>query len=231
MIIRSLSVCFNFDDFLDLSLSFNKPWLNDHVVITFADDKKVMEVCNKHKIKFLTTEGSNYNFNKGKMINIGLKYLYSKSDKNDWILIIDSDILVPKLLMKDIQTLSLDTSTIYGIRRRFISQKPKNWEDFLKAINESDEKYMTTIAGNVEIEKVYVQNDFGILGFFQLFNNQCFYPENFSGAAESDMEFNKLFSKRIFLQATFQNISQSFEIYHLGLTGTNWKGRRDERWI
>jgi hypothetical protein len=115
MKIEAVTVSINFSDYLR-EIVRNKSLLDRWLIITHKDDKDTINLCKSFKLEYMLTKKiyeNNAQFAKGKAINEGLQCL----DRDDWILHLDSDILLPQNFRKYLNNISLDTHTMYWTDR------------------------------------------------------------------------------------------------------------------
>jgi hypothetical protein len=208
-----VTVCVNYLDFLEPAYEQNKLVLSNHYywVITSSADFKTQEFCQKNNIKYYITDSFYKNgnpFNKGAAINS----LFLESDQfkaclnnSDWVLMIDSDIIVKSLL--DIAwDFHKDKNCLYSCGRKIYNTK------------------------NDYLNKKYIQGGCHFLGYFQLFHkdtilfytdrNQGFLYE-FRNGSYYDCEFAKRFECQKCLPE---------DVDHIGPAYLNWDGRISELW-
>ena len=114
MKIDTVTVSIDYSDYLK-KIICNKELLENWLIITHKDDRKTIKVCKDNKLNFIFSEKiyKNAQFAKCKAINEGLDYIKPKN----WILHIDSDVLLPKNLNKILLDEVKEKDTIYGSRR------------------------------------------------------------------------------------------------------------------
>jgi len=139
---------------LDFTLKYNLNQIDDILIITDFHSEEIERVCNKYNVKFIKTSKFYENgatFDKGKVISNVLKNI-----KNQWVLHIDCDILLPKSFKDQINKLTLDKNKLYGARRIMFKnlENVKKWFDF----NESPQ----TLSDLIPYGYCW--------GYFQLFN-------------------------------------------------------------
>ena len=97
----AITVCVNYSDFLCWSIPISRKNFKDWIIVTDTKDIKTQKLANNYGLKLIVTDEfykNNDNFNKWNGINIALDYLktYNKF-KDEWILFLDSDIIIPPL--------------------------------------------------------------------------------------------------------------------------------------
>jgi len=224
--ITCIITCVNYYDFLKITLPFNKNYLKNIIIVTTPDDSKTIEVCMENNIQCVKTNifyeksktwcewinsklfcnkcritlsgcrkiKNNKCFNKAKAIN----YIMKKYVKTDWVLLLDSDIIVPNYI-SSMDITNFDKEALYGVPR-IVYKTQKDW------VNKENEYY-----------------DFWkFMGFFQLFNiksknfskNYYGYDEDFNYADGSDYHFSRKFYKKHLL---------NYYVIHLGEPYVNWE--------
>ena len=114
--IEAITVCVDYSDYLNYFIKYNLNHFDRLVVVTTKKDKKTIKLCKENNLQYILTNRFYENgasFNKGKALNDGFKCL----DKKDWMLIIDSDIILPKDFRKKIEKMRLDEKILYGVFR------------------------------------------------------------------------------------------------------------------
>lgn len=129
-------VAFDYLDILSTTLPKNLA-IADHVVILTKENDPVVEYCKSlksDKLTCITTDAFNHNgaeMNKGLAINVGLQNLFFK----DWVLLLDSDCILPADFKEKVILSNLDKENMYGCRRFNIESE----EEWLKIENNPDE--------------------------------------------------------------------------------------------
>ena len=212
MAIYGLCVSFDFVDILENTIEHNKKILTEFIVVTKIDDKKTKECCDKYNVKWFEMD---IDRNKGEMINAALTYYYLKvpESRNNWFLIFDSDILLPKEIKK-YNLVRLDPQALYGCHRVLLK----------------DEEELLSFIKNGEIDFEKAKEEFqnrkpkrgkpGI-GYFQLFHKRKFYIATQNKIESSDMSFKRSFKKIYELRTV---------VLHLGTPYINWKERVEKKW-
>lgn len=199
----------NYNDYLLLSLSYNKKIFENITVVTSPDDLMCQEICKKFGVRCLRTDIMYQNgdkFNKGKAINFGINSI----ENPDLILLLDSDIIVTK----EIDLSKLDDEALYT-SSRWICKTYQKLEDWKENKN--------------QFERVFQRDNDKGWGFFQLFNrnlkivsNPNPFPETSQNAAMSDLMFRDKFTNRKSIE---------IDVIHLGDPSVNWNGRKTTRFI
>lgn len=114
MKIEAVTVCVDFSEKLE-KIILNKKKLDRWVIVTHESDKDTINVCKKFKLEYICSKKifKNAKFAKGRAINEGLREL----DKDDWILHIDSDQLLPEDFREKLLNLKLSKNKLYGAYR------------------------------------------------------------------------------------------------------------------
>ena len=126
--IEAVTVCVDYADYLEETLPFLLPHVDDLVVITTPEDGRTRKACARHGVRCLPTrcfyrEGDA--FNKARGINYGLANL--KLD--GWVLHIDADIVLPQRTRYLLDTMDLDPRKLYGCDRVNCVGRAA-WDDF-----------------------------------------------------------------------------------------------------
>ena len=191
--INAVTVSIDYSDYLE-KIILNRQQVDRWVIVTHKSDKKTIRLCESYNVEYILSRDIYSNmspFAKGKAINEGLKYLES----DDWVLQIDSDILLPDNFKASVNALHLDVDTLYGARRTNISGS---------IINE------ITPDGNPVVGD--------IIGFFQLWHSSKFsdYVDKSKTASEDDSQHSRRFLKREALDLFVVDVSNERCINHDG---------------
>lgn len=194
-------VCVNYEDFLEVSLEANRRMFKDYVVVTSPEDKDTQSLCSRYQVDCRVYDSfyQNARFNKSGALNWVQKDLHSMHP-DKWVLILDSDIVLPPTFPRWFDTNLLDKSKLYGFRRK----------DFL-----TPEDFASKRGRIVEEEKC--------VGYFQLYyDKRKFYPQSSENASWCDVLFKRMFEAEL--------ISESLYVYHLGEIFSNHNGRVSAKW-
>lgn len=206
MRLHAVTVSVNYSDILKHTI--NKNLLTSHTIITCPNDTATLKLCEANKVKVLTSElykSDGADFNKSKMINIGLRYVYNEYP-NDWYLILDSDII----FTLD-RKIALYPNRLYGARRR---------------IYESRHDYENNIFSVDTHLKPY--EHYSLMGYFQLYKrSNIFYDESYTNAFYCDTKF----ALDHFGQNNQEDLPPIHAVCdHLGPINSNWNGRKTPLW-
>jgi hypothetical protein len=230
--LEGLTVCVNYADFLDETLTANLDHFDEFCVVTSHDDRATQAVCDRHGVICVKTDVHREDpldrFNKGLMINLGLAHLRHRG----WLLHVDADIVLPDRLRFMLNKSRLDDDCIYGADRVNVVDR-ENWEAIKRSrsyARQYHHRYLVT-----PVESSYsrlgarlVHNEYGYcpIGCFQLWHSrhaQRRYHFSQGSAEHSDVLFALQWpaAKRILLPGMF--------VYHLesepAQIGANWQGR------
>jgi hypothetical protein len=192
-IIDAVTVSIDYSDYLESILS-NKDQLNRWVIVTHRSDKRTINLCKEHGLEYILScniYADQSPFAKGRAINEGLAYLQPQN----WILQLDSDILLPKSFKENTSNLVLDKNCIYGSKR----------ED---------------TEGNI-IQEVtpygYLVNN-EALGYFQLWHSSKYtdYIETSKTASQDDSDHLRRFKKSSFFNFNVVDVSNERCVNHNG---------------
>ena len=197
-----ITVCVNYDDFLELSLKTNRRIFDKYIVITSPEDEKTQRVCEKYDVDCRIYQDfyKNAKFNKSGAIHWVQKDIHEKyPDK--WVLILDSDIVLSPGFAGWFSFQTLNKYALYGIYR-------KNFET----------------PGSYNKNSGYIIKEPICIGYFQLYYDKTkFYPEFSESASMCDIFFRNLFKTKTYL-------TRGKYVSHLGFTFTNHGGRVSARW-
>lgn len=205
-----LIVCINYADLLEYSLSFNSKMFDHIYISTTADDIETLNVCKQYdNVEIILTDlihSNNAVFNKGAIMKELQTHAHTKHP-NEWILILDADIVIPQTLLEQISGQYDDTSFIYGLTRYEKHNKDnfnELWEgdsNFGKRLNEGNYPW----------------------GYFQLYYRKDVFYETSENCGECDNKFLKIFGKKKHMMKGF--------VIHLGARIKNWSGRVTDKWV
>jgi hypothetical protein len=217
--IHAAVTCVDYADLLTRTIFENARILSSVTVATSPHDEseakvldrigKLMYYCDWH-VHFtdaFTANGAV--FNRGAAINEVVTNLIAKHP-NDWILVLDADILFPPGLAETFDL--LEPGNLYGCRRRIL----QNYVGKRAVLH--DPAYWVSLP--MELDRFPV-------GYFQLFHasdpvlqSQPIYPTHWRHAGGSDDEFQQKWprQKKHWLPA---------DVLHIGPTFQNWCGRNN----
>lgn len=233
MNLTAISICVNYSDFACWSIPLNKEIFSKWIVVTDTKDETTKQLCSYHNIQCIQTdifyeEGK---FKKFKGINEALK----KVGKNEWVLFLDIDMVLPPFTKRVLNELDLDKRCLYGIDR----VNCKGINQFVQYMNNPlllVENWLLTSSGmefGSRIIHLYGQKGengkFGgykPLGFFQLAHSSQFtqYPDICEGADHCDIMFADMWprSQRHLIPELIGIHLESDD----NVWGSNWNGRK-----
>jgi hypothetical protein len=234
---------FNYSDFLEVTLPYNVNQFDSITVCTKPEDEETKAVCRKFGVKVVDTDlftKRGAKFNRGAVYN----WLFREHViHNDWITLLDSDIIVPNTFKDVLNGMSLNVEGFYGARRYNI---------------ETPEEFKRVIGDPEELKKSMLFRGFGY-GYFQMFNakNEIFnnfkvvslnnpYPESYD-CSETDWRWrNSIGHGDVIYSPNFDinghneknvadygngNIKElPLHVVHLGITGINSAERKTAKW-
>ena len=171
LFIQGVIVCINFGDILAWTLPQNKHVLDEIVVVTSPEDKLTQRVCEHYHVNCVITnahkiKGGAGNFNKAEAINIGLSYL----SKNDWVLHMDADILLPPRTHEMIEKADPIIDHIYGCDRVNVP----SFDDYIKwhsnPVPQITEQAFLHMDEFPHGSRLIRQHGYVPIGYFQLWN-------------------------------------------------------------
>jgi FkbM family methyltransferase len=204
----------------------NRNHFDRWIIVTAPDDLRTQNFCKKHGLECIISmrlkEGGT--FNKGKAINDGIAELRNA----DWILLIDSDIILPEDFRDVLHAQLLDRKALYSLQRVLCSnaaalQKYRTNPSI--AIREVSllALWSTHAAYDPSICDDLLRASVPFIGYFQLFHASTGlrYPEQYPTAGDSDLEFMEYFpsTRRRLLP---------LECAHLGMPFKYHEGRKEE---
>ena len=229
LFIEGVTVCVDYADFLDESLTENLTHFDEFVVVTSYSDKWTQAVCEKHSVQCVQTdvfnERENDVFNKGAALNLGMSYLRHL----DWILCMDADIVLPDRFRSLLNKVTLDTNCIYGADRLNVVGY-EQWQDVKNNFNYKRQFQYKYLIQNTALPlgARLVHNELGYcpIGYFQLWHSSMHrkYPLNAGSAENDDVLFASQWTriKRILLPTVLVHHLESEK----NAMGVNWNGRK-----
>jgi hypothetical protein len=172
--IVAITVSTNYDDYLCHVLESNYKYFKHWYIITEETDKATIDLCSKYpnvEVLFFTFKDQNSVFNKGGALRYA-QMLAHERFKDEWFLILDSDICLPLDFAESINKLTLDENVVYGADRRICRQiSDRNVGNLIDTYN-----------------KVYV------IGFFQLYKCKHLYDSSYD-CSKTDTDFTLKFKR------------------------------------
>jgi len=207
--------CVNYDDFLDITLQFNRRHFDTIMVVSTDDDKDTRKCCYKHKVLCLCTDSwfsDGARFNKGKALNAALA-LFREAN---WICSMDADIVLPDSF--GYQTNVLDPANLYSAERRMCDTE-RGFDTFLAT--RDFERFKPYYDSQMMMSDNY------LLGYLQIWCQgvqRVRFPEVYDNAAMYDLAFanNWEIENRLMIPG--------MAVLHLGDPKRNWDGRISDRW-
>ena len=203
MKVEAVTVSVNYSDYLLKCIS-NKMLLDRWLIITHQNDKKTIQVCKDNELEYICSDRiyDNAYFAKGRGVNDGL----NKIKPLEWILQLDSDILLPDNFRDVLMQAELDNTCIYGSPRFYTTGNRR-----IEINNKTNEPHMRPL-----------------FGFFQLWHSLKYidYPECSMHAGGDDTRHSLRFEwpdKWKYLDLHLIDVS--------GVCNQNWYGRGKHRWI
>jgi len=175
MKIEAVTVCVNYSDFLAETIKCNKGLFDRWLIVTDPSDAATREVCRRHNLPtLLSTDGTRHSdtFNKGRMIERGLKHLSA----DGWRLHLDADMALPFDLRHRLEAADLQHDTIYGIDRVMVKGF-EQWQEVIKSGflqgGHYDYHCRTSFINRLEVGSRWCHPQFGYtpIGFFQLWHS------------------------------------------------------------
>ena len=227
--LEAITVCVDYSDFLEVSLSHNRHHFDEYVIVTSTTDLATKAVADKHGCICVQTDIMTENhdeFNKGHAINMGLAHLRLTG----WVLHLDADVILPDRFRNMLEKHALNNECVYGADRILI----KSYAAYEKLLDhwcfkrQYSYNYKVQVPYGIDLGTRLVHNEYGYcpIGYFQLWHGSQGkrYPYNQGSAEHTDVLFSLQFSrpKRILLPEVI--------VYHLesenAPQGANWNGRK-----
>jgi glycosyltransferase involved in cell wall biosynthesis len=115
MKIDAITVSIDYSDYLEQIVG-NKDKFDRWLIVTHESDVKAIEVCKKYNLDYILSKEIYANgacFSKSRAINEGIRHLCPQ----DWVCVLDSDILLPDNFNEVICAEVSDKNLIYGCTR------------------------------------------------------------------------------------------------------------------
>lgn len=204
--IRSLTVCVDYDDLLEITLPRNARHLKEVVVVTTPEDTRTQDLVKSvPNARCFVTDAFHRNgarFNKGLAIEECFDYM----GRYGWLLIWDADILFPARFTWP----HLVKGCLYTPLRRNLDN-PSEWTP------------------RFDWSKAPISKDSEFAGYFQLFHaddpvlqKRPWYDVIYTHAGGGDSAFQNKWSKR-------HKVRPPLQVLHLGPRDANWFGRTTPR--
>ena len=230
--LEGVTVCVNYADFLEVTLTHNLGHFDDFVVVTHHDDKDTQEVCNRHSVRCVLTDvmyERQEQFNKGAAINVGLAHLR----KLGWIMHLDADIILPDRLRHVLDMARLEKHCLYGADRQLV-KSVEEYREHLKHFSAGRQyRHERFIQPNPNLEMgcriVHEVMGWTPIGYMQLWHSsvQHKYPFNQASAEHTDMTFAAQWP------ACHRRLLPTMYVTHLESEpcdmGANWGGRKTKQ--
>ena len=208
---NGICTCVNFDDVLKIVLPQNARHFEHVLVVTSLDDTKTVEVVASvsNAECFRTSEfyADNARFNKAAALDAGLEVL----GKNGWIVIFDSDVLMPR----DMDVSGIEIGHLYSPYRRMCE----------------DQKLFTPDLEWSDLPLGYEVTNGEYAGYYQLFNaNDPVLPKDkpWHGTTWKTAQGADTIMQNHWPKSCRKRLP--FEVLHLGPLKVNWAGRVSPRW-
>lgn len=245
--LHGLTVCDGYADYLAITLAQNVRNFDRFVVVTGPDDRETPRVCDRYGAECIVCDRLHSDgapFRKGAAVNDAIRHL----GLDEWILILDADVVLPATFREDLEKRVLNPGCIYYTKRwgpelealpDFVKgiERGTSWHDLYWQFARKDTARFEDRNGN-DIEHFP-------FGYFQLFHPSAhslrsltvpreWYPENFRTAEYADMLFGQKYppAKQVTLnQDQDGNPIHAFDVIHLphGNYKQNWEGRTSPR--
>ena len=211
MKIEAVTVSIHFSDYL-IHCVGNKKHFDRWIIVTVEDDHETIDICKKHDIEYVLSKdiytgrhGEPAIFAKGRAVNEGLAVL----DRDDWLVHMDSDVILPKDTRRVIRKGKLDTEKLYCPRGRYMAYSVS---DLSRDLKDLPFRRRTKNPNEREEDRW--------MGFFQLWHSSIRqeYRAKSGNARKDDVGFRrkwKLHNRGVL----------KFSCVHLGPRRENWEGR------
>ena len=203
MKIIAISVCVNYADLFRIALKTNAGLLDHIYVVTTPDDIHTQDLCKLYSNITLIVSHSihknNAKFNKSAMVREAQDIVH-KQHANDWIVLLDADIVLPECFKEKFNK-DMGKTSLYSIPR----VDYHNLESYMSKCN--GKKY-----------------PYKFMGYAQIYHDKTkIYPESSTSCAVCD----EIFSKQFLCKC---ELTLGEPCAHLGQEKINWDGRKSPLW-
>lgn len=239
MQIEAVTVCHNYDDFLQETIPYNLSMFDRWLIVTHPDDRRTRTLCRRFGLECITTEEGHAGgeFAKGRMIERGLQHLRAEG----WRVHLDADIALPRHFRTLLELADLQADCVHGCDRVMVHGL-REW----KRLQESgwlDGGHFQHSCGirfppgfEVGTRWVGLQAGYVPIGFFQMWHSSADqldgvrtkpYPRRHNTACRTDVQHSLQWDRkrRVLLP---ELIVAHLESEPAPL-GANWNGRRTRR--
>lgn len=233
----AVTVSVGFGDYLETVARHNRRFFTEWYVVTDPNDQETHEVCRRHSLTAFSSERyremEDDKFNKGKMINEGLKQVYKTC--SGWVCHIDADIILLKGFRKRYEDFIQyhlprpPEQALTGLNR-VMCESREVWDNFTQTGQLTGMKPERKKINGVVCDIVRKSSRHIPVGFMQIWHTskRNYYPENHICAATSDLKFGKQWGPHLrFFMEHERCIHLSREKW---VSGRDWWGRKSKRW-
>jgi hypothetical protein len=196
----AITVSVNYHNLLPLILETNHRHFKHWYIVTEKTDTETQQMCKKYpnvEVLFFEFKSPDSVFNFGGARRYG-QLMANKNFKEDFKLMLDSDICLPDNFQNILESTELKEEVIYGAPRLLV--------DTVEEYKHPNKAYI--------LDDRWVHEN-RVIGFFQLYKSDILYQNSFN-CAVTDEEFTSKFDEKKFLNLT---------VHHIGQPGKNWNGR------
>lgn len=226
-----ITTCVNYDDYLKLTLPHAVKW-GRVIVVTDTNDYETAKLVQEHGAELYVTDAFYRNgdrFNKGRALNEAIQHV--KPD--GWLLLLDSDIILPPPPSDSPTIESFDKRYLFGCRRVMCDTETE-WMTALRVRNwlELPLSPLPPVRGLGKKRRVWgsrrTKNPVGIQGYFQLWHYPT-YPHKlleYRTAKNYDVDLGLKWPDDYRVLVPWP----VYTVIHLGPRKKNWSGRITSTW-
>jgi hypothetical protein len=204
--LTAITVSVNYRDLLALILA-NRRFFDEWIIVTSPGDLETQELCEKEGLRCLVTDvfyRGGDSFNKARGLNLALWEV----TEGNWVVSLDSDLLLPEGFREQLDAEELEMDCLYGLKGRCLCRDPETLE-LLKVSEPWDALAVDELPW--------------VLGYFQLFHPDNRFARRFDemvskNASAYDDQFAKDFGPKNWQFLPMTGV-------HLGEIDVNWEGR------
>lgn len=209
MKLQAVTICINYSDYLE-AISDNRKHFDRWIVMTCKNDVETHRLCNIlgiecYNSKMIQGDGRDFNaaYNKATLINEALDLL----DQQDWAVVLDSDILLPRYFRERVNALPLHPGALYGLSGRRVVTSRRKFE-MIREIEPWDR---------------LLQRNSQPIGYFNLFHLEH-YPNRYP---TSPITRNGVHDDWLFTESFPTHLRQVIPLtaIHTGPINSNWTTR------
>jgi hypothetical protein len=192
-----ITVSTKYEDILEIVVPLNYHFFDKWYIVTDKNDQPTIDILKKWEnviVLYFDFYSNGKVFNKGGAVKMAQDLI---GDTNDFILLLDSDIILPENFGNFVT--DLKENVLYGTEFRYDYHSLEHYKK-----------------GVIDYNYTCCKN---FVGYFQLYKNSAFRYQESNNCMYCDEIFRDLFKQRITLKG--------LAVKHLGMERVNWNGRKN----